>query len=183
MSRPGSYIAKRRLGGFLHHLAQLPGELQFLLLRLSHGFDVEHFATLELRVVLEGVGGVVGENAVRVDEIRGITRGEVASASPLDDAELDRIKQALSDISGKDVRLSARVDPSLIGGLVAKVGDKVEIAVNVERKLGFDEAIEFSMTRIVTLFEPLILVIMGLIVAGLLLAVYYPLLTIVSRIA
>ena len=61
----------------------------------------------------------------RVDEIRGITRGEVASASPLDDAELDRIKQALSDISGKDVRLSARVDPSLIGGLVAKVGDKV----------------------------------------------------------
>ena len=30
----------------------------------------------------------------RVDEIRGITRGEVASASPLDDAELDRIKQA-----------------------------------------------------------------------------------------
>jgi type IV pilus assembly protein PilC len=47
----------------------------------------------------------------------------------------------------------------------------------------FDEAIEFSLTRIVTLFEPLILVIMGLIVAGLLLAVYYPLLTIVSRIA
>jgi type II secretory pathway component PulF len=35
----------------------------------------------------------------------------------------------------------------------------------------------------VTLFEPLILVVMGLIVAGLLLAVYYPLLTIVSKIA
>lgn len=47
----------------------------------------------------------------------------------------------------------------------------------------FDEAIEFSLTRIVTLFEPLILIFMGLIVAGLLLAVYYPLLTIVSRIA
>jgi type IV pilus assembly protein PilC len=47
----------------------------------------------------------------------------------------------------------------------------------------FDEAIEFSLTRIVTLFEPLILVLMGLIVAGLLLSVYYPLLTIVSRIA
>ena len=46
----------------------------------------------------------------------------------------------------------------------------------------FDESIEFSLTRIVTLFEPLILVFMGLIVAGLLLAVYYPLLTIVSRI-
>jgi type IV pilus assembly protein PilC len=47
----------------------------------------------------------------------------------------------------------------------------------------FDESIEFTLNRIVTLIEPLILVVMGLIVAGLLLAVYYPLLTIVTRIA
>jgi len=46
-----------------------------------------------------------------------------------------------------------------------------------------DESIEFTLGRIVTLIEPMILVVMGLIVAGLLLAVYYPLLTIVSRIA
>jgi type IV pilus assembly protein PilC len=47
----------------------------------------------------------------------------------------------------------------------------------------FDESIEFTLGRIVTLIEPMILVFMGLIVAGLLLAVYYPLLTIVNRIA
>jgi type IV pilus assembly protein PilC len=47
----------------------------------------------------------------------------------------------------------------------------------------FDESIEFTLSRIVTLIEPLILVVMGLIVAALLLAVYYPLLTIVTRIA
>ncbi len=47
----------------------------------------------------------------------------------------------------------------------------------------FDESIEFNLSRMVTLFEPMILVVMGLIVAGLLLAVYYPLLTIMSRIA
>jgi type IV pilus assembly protein PilC len=47
----------------------------------------------------------------------------------------------------------------------------------------FDESIEFTLNRVVTLIEPLILVFMGLIVAGLLLAVYYPLLTIVTRIA
>jgi type IV pilus assembly protein PilC len=46
----------------------------------------------------------------------------------------------------------------------------------------FDEEIEFSLARLVTLFEPLILVVMGIIVAGLLLAVYYPLLTTVSKI-
>jgi type IV pilus assembly protein PilC len=47
----------------------------------------------------------------------------------------------------------------------------------------FDESIEFTLGRVVTLIEPLILVVMGVIVAGLLLAVYYPLLTIVTRIA
>jgi type IV pilus assembly protein PilC len=46
----------------------------------------------------------------------------------------------------------------------------------------FDEEIEFSLARLVTLFEPLILVVMGIIVAGLLLAVYYPLLTTVTKI-
>jgi len=46
----------------------------------------------------------------------------------------------------------------------------------------FDEEIEFNLARLVTLFEPLILVVMGIIVAGLLLAVYYPLLTTVSKI-
>ena len=47
----------------------------------------------------------------------------------------------------------------------------------------FDEEIEFSLTRITTLFEPMILVVMGAIIAGLLLAVYYPLLRLVSTIA
>lgn len=47
----------------------------------------------------------------------------------------------------------------------------------------FDEEIEFTLTRITTLFEPMILVVMGIIIAGLLLAVYYPLLRLVSTIA
>lgn len=45
----------------------------------------------------------------------------------------------------------------------------------------FDEQIDFSLARIVTLIEPAILVFMGAVIAGLLLAVYYPLLTLVSR--
>ena len=46
----------------------------------------------------------------------------------------------------------------------------------------FDEEIEFTLGRLVSLFEPAILVTMGLIVALLLLAVYYPLLTMVTKI-
>jgi len=44
-----------------------------------------------------------------------------------------------------------------------------------------DEDIDFLLNRIVTLLEPAVLVFMGLVVAGLLLAVYYPLLTLISR--
>jgi type IV pilus assembly protein PilC len=45
-----------------------------------------------------------------------------------------------------------------------------------------DEEIDFSLSRMVTLFEPAILIFMGVVVAGLLLAVYYPLLTMVQQI-
>ena len=60
-----------------------------------------------------------------VDEIRGITRGEVSSAIALDDGELNGITASLSKITGKMVILTPTVNPSLIGGLVAKVGDMV----------------------------------------------------------
>jgi hypothetical protein len=46
-----------------------------------------------------------------------------------------------------------------------------------------EEDIDFTLNRIVTLFEPLILVLMGLVIAGLLLSVYYPLLRLVTTIA
>lgn len=45
----------------------------------------------------------------------------------------------------------------------------------------FDEEIDFFLSRVVALIEPAILVFMGLVVAGLLLAVYYPLLTLVHQ--
>jgi type IV pilus assembly protein PilC len=45
-----------------------------------------------------------------------------------------------------------------------------------------EEDIDFTLNRIVTLFEPLILVLMGLVIAGLLLSVYYPLLRLVTTI-
>jgi F-type H+-transporting ATPase subunit delta len=61
----------------------------------------------------------------KVDEIRGITRGEVTSAEPLAKDELGRVTDALSKISGKQVLVTTTVDPALIGGLVARVGDMV----------------------------------------------------------
>jgi F-type H+-transporting ATPase subunit delta len=60
-----------------------------------------------------------------VDDINGITRGQVTSAEPLGDDSLQRVTEALSHISGKRVLVTTAVDASMIGGLVARVGDMV----------------------------------------------------------
>jgi F-type H+-transporting ATPase subunit delta len=50
---------------------------------------------------------------------------EVRSAIPLDDAQTKRLATALGKATGKTVEVKVIVDPSVIGGLVARVGDTV----------------------------------------------------------
>ena len=50
---------------------------------------------------------------------------EIRSAIPLDDATVTRITQALSRATGTSVEARVVVDPSVVGGIVARVGDTV----------------------------------------------------------
>jgi F-type H+-transporting ATPase subunit delta len=59
---------------------------------------------------------------------------EVRSAVPLDPAVLERLTAALSRATGKDLEVKAIVDPEVIGGVVARVGDIV-IDGSVARRL------------------------------------------------
>ncbi len=59
------------------------------------------------------------------DRAEGMVTAEVVSASPMDDRRKDRLRRALSERTGQEVRLEIEVDPSLIGGAIAKVGDLV----------------------------------------------------------
>ena len=74
---------------------------------------------------IEQLTGIEKAFRAKVDEIRGITRGQVTSAEPLEQAELAQLTEKLANITGKQVIVTTKVDPSLIGGLVAKVGDMV----------------------------------------------------------
>jgi len=56
---------------------------------------------------------------------RGIVLGEVISAVPLEPQQLDAIATRLSEVVGRQVRVTARVDPGVLGGFIAKVGDRV----------------------------------------------------------
>ncbi|MCH8229319.1 MAG: ATP synthase F1 subunit delta [Chloroflexi bacterium] len=66
---------------------------------------------------------VFGEMA---DEHRGIARAEVVTAVPLDDARRDQLAAGLAKLVGRDeVIITESVDPRIIGGIVAKVGDRL----------------------------------------------------------
>ena len=60
-----------------------------------------------------------------VDEHQGIAHAEVATAVPLDSKQADRLARRLGDLVGKDIVLATEVEPSLVGGLTARVGDKL----------------------------------------------------------
>jgi F-type H+-transporting ATPase subunit delta len=56
---------------------------------------------------------------------RGETTAEVVSAHPLDAAQVDALKQQLRTRTGRDVTVDLSVDPSLLGGLVVKIGSQM----------------------------------------------------------
>jgi F-type H+-transporting ATPase subunit delta len=59
---------------------------------------------------------------------------EVRSAVPLTDDQRTRLAKALGQATGKDVEVKVVVDPSVLGGIVAQVGDTV-IDGSVRRRL------------------------------------------------
>jgi len=59
---------------------------------------------------------------------------EVRSAVPLDSKQREELASALSQATNKNVEVKVLVDPSVIGGIVAKVGDTV-IDGTVRRRL------------------------------------------------
>jgi F-type H+-transporting ATPase subunit delta len=59
------------------------------------------------------------------DERAGKVQAQVTSATALTDAQVQKVRAALERLTGKSVSVSHRVDPSLIGGMVTRIGDKV----------------------------------------------------------
>ena len=56
---------------------------------------------------------------------RGEITAEVTSAHPLDDGQVDAIKQNLRTRMGRDIAVDLSVDPAILGGLVVKIGSRM----------------------------------------------------------
>jgi F-type H+-transporting ATPase subunit delta len=69
--------------------------------------------------------GVAEAYQEMLDAHRGIERAEVVSAVPLSDEQQTRVSNMLKDMVGKEIALTVRVEPEILGGIVARVGDKL----------------------------------------------------------
>jgi F-type H+-transporting ATPase subunit delta len=59
------------------------------------------------------------------DEISNISRAEIVTPRPLKKDAIDRLEEALGNLTSKKIEIEVREDESLIGGLVVKIGDLV----------------------------------------------------------
>ena len=56
---------------------------------------------------------------------KGIILAEVTTAIQLDEAHQKRVADQLARITGKSVKLSTKVDPSILGGIITRIGDQL----------------------------------------------------------
>ena len=87
--------------------------------------------TVNLVSMLVGAGrgshiGPIADELIRqAAESRGQAVAEVRSAVTLSDDQRDRLKSALSSATGMNIDIVVVVDPEILGGVVAQVGDTV----------------------------------------------------------
>ena len=67
-------------------------------------------------------------------EHRGETTAEVITARPLNDDQLTALRQQLRARAGRDVAIEAEVDPTILGGIVVKLGSQ-QIDASIRTKL------------------------------------------------
>ena len=81
----------------------------------------------QLQPVIRAFGRLAAEH-------RGETTAEVVTARPLNDDQLAALKQQLRTRAGRDVNIDAAVDPSILGGIVVKLGSQ-QIDASIRTKL------------------------------------------------
>lgn len=116
----GAFLTDPNVREALKHEAiqrLFPGEQQWLARNLGR--------MLVDRRRLDAAPGILEVYRDLVLEARGIAIADVTTAVELSEREQAEVRERLGRIIGKQIELRTRVDPSIIGGLVARVGDEL----------------------------------------------------------
>jgi len=88
--------------------------------------EVADFACLLARNNKEAILPEIAQAYSRLlDEYYGVHQAEVTTAVPLDDDCRRLIERRLREIAGSAFALDERVDPSIVGGIIVRVGDRI----------------------------------------------------------
>ena len=68
---------------------------------------------------------IAEEFGILMDRLQGTEHAEVITASPIDEQTEESFRQHLAQVTGSEILLKTKVDPDIIGGFIARVGDKV----------------------------------------------------------
>lgn len=71
------------------------------------------------------ISEIVVEYQKALYDHQGIAIAEVTTAIPLDEAESAAVTRRLEQLVGKRIILEKRVDPDILGGIVARIGDRL----------------------------------------------------------
>jgi F-type H+-transporting ATPase subunit delta len=106
--------AQQKLGmnGILRRMEAAPLTVRFVL-------------TLATKRRLFALTEIVEAYERLIAEEKGEIKADVTAARPLSDAETQDLKRVLKEKLGREARLSTKVDSSLLGGLVVKVGSRM----------------------------------------------------------
>jgi F-type H+-transporting ATPase subunit delta len=124
-----SYEASDELRNALSDDQIPPAKRQSIVEDLLGGKSTPTTVQLISMVVGSGHGrdlpAIVDRMVQRAASSKDLEVAEVRAAVPLTDDQHARLKAALANATGKNVNLKVVVDPSVLGGLVATVGDTV----------------------------------------------------------
>ena len=114
-----AFVASRRVSAaaneaFLRRAVEEPAPLVWNLVRL-----------LAAKGRLALLPQIAEQFQALLDEHRGIAHAQVMTAVPMSEEERQALARRLSELTGKQVSLEVQEDAEILGGLVARIGDRL----------------------------------------------------------
>lgn len=109
---------------------RVPADVRVDVLLKAAGDNAVELTNMFLRLVVqkrreEHLPAMFDEFIAYADQARGIVEVEVRSATPLAADDADRLQSGLAAFTGRQVRLTNVVEPEILGGVIARIGDLV----------------------------------------------------------
>ncbi|MBU1712059.1 MAG: ATP synthase F1 subunit delta [Proteobacteria bacterium] len=100
--------------------------LQLVIEKLNLSKAIRSFLFLLFDKGRIGFLGTINEFYQKLaDELKNVARASLVSATEISSETVEKIRATLSQMTGKDIVLDVKVDQSLIGGVVSRIGDLV----------------------------------------------------------